>query len=381
MTPSPAPFTFATAAAVVFGVGTSRDLPARVAALGARPLVCVGRSPGRLGSLLDEIPGDCELVEVAGEPTVELTDAVTARAREAAVDVVVGIGGGSVLDLGKAVAALLGNGGSALDHVEGVGAGRPLSAPALPYLAVPTTAGTGAEVTANAVLTAGRVKVSMRSPHMLPRVALVDPSLALSSPPGVTASSGLDALTQCLEPFVSPYANPLTDSFAVEGLRRASRGLRAAYEDGSDLTARSDLALCALFGGLALANAKLGAVHGLAGVVGGMTGAPHGMVCAALLAPVMSANVRALREREPDNPALERYDQVAALLTGRSDAPAEAGIDWVRQTVALLDISGLTLTDADAATAVPLAMRSSSMRGNPVVLTEQELMTVLVEAR
>jgi alcohol dehydrogenase class IV len=260
-----------------------------------------------------------------------------------------------------------------------------LRSPSAPYLAVPTTAGTGAEVTANTVLASRehRVKVSMRSPRLLPRVALVDPELALGSPPGVTATSGLDALTQCLEPYVSPYANVLTDGFAREGLRRAAAGLRPAFEDGRSLAARADMALCALLGGLALANAKLGAVHGLAGVIGGMIDAPHGGVCAALLAPVTERNVRALREREPGGVALARYEEVARLLTGRCDAVVEDGVAWIRETVAALDVTGLAaygLRDDDLDEVIPKAQRASSMRGNPVDLTAEELHAAVIAA-
>ena len=226
---------------------------------------------------------------MAGEPTVDLARAAVAAAREHGADVVAAIGGGSVIDTGKAVAMLLGNGGDPLDYLEVIGAGRAITRPSVPCVAVPTTAGTGAEVTANAVLAspAHRVKASLRGVTMIPRAALVDPLLTLSCPPAVTAASGMDALTQCLEPFVSPMANPLTDAVAREGIRRAAAGLRRAYADGSDLGARADMSVASLAGGMALANAKLGAVHGLAGVIGGTVAVPHGVACAALLAPVM----------------------------------------------------------------------------------------------
>ena len=176
---------------------------------------------------------------------------------------------------------------------------------------------------------------------MLPRVAVVDPELTLSLPPEVTAYTGMDALTQLIEPFVSNAASPFTDGVCREGLTRAARSLEVAYRDGSDLAAREDMALCSLFGGVALANAKLGAVHGVAGVVGGMVDAPHGAVCAALLAPVVEANVRALRGRDPDSPALDRYTTVARLLTGRDDATVEDGVAWLRDTVAALQVPAL----------------------------------------
>ncbi len=294
-------FDFATAGRIMAGPGRSQELPGLLAGLGSRVLVVTGADPARHAGLLAGLGLAATVFPVAAEPTVELARAAVAAAREHGADVVVAIGGGSVIDTGKAVAMLLGNGGDPLDYLEVVGSGHAITRPAVPCVAVPTTAGTGAEVTANAVLAvpSHRVKASLRSPLMIPRVALVDPLLTVSCPPPVTAASGLDALTQCLEPFVSVQATPLTDGLAREGLRRAGTGLRAAYADGGDLGARADMAMCSLLGGMALANAKLGAVHGLAGVIGGTADVPHGLACAALLAPVIEANVRALRSAGP----------------------------------------------------------------------------------
>ena len=316
--------------------------PGSVASLGSRVLLCTGSDPARHRHLLGDVE-PVAVVRVTREPLVDDARSALDEARAAGADSVVAIGGGSVLDLAKAVAVLLGNGTDPLDHLEVVGRGLPIERPAVPYVAVPTTAGTGAEATANAVLGApehGR-KASIRSPHMLAAVALVDPLLTLPCPPAVTASSGLDALTQCLEPFVSPKANPATDAVAADGLRRGARSLRRAYEHGDDRAAREDMALCSLFGGIALANAKLGAVHGVAGVVGGMVDAPHGAVCAALLAPVVAANVRALRERDPGSPALDRYAAAARLLTGRDAATVEDAVAWLRETVEALQVPPL----------------------------------------
>ena len=299
-------FDFATAGRVLFGPGRAAELAGIVAEHGSRALVCTGSDPGRHADLLARLTVPYVVSSVDREPTVESARAATAEAREFGADVVVAIGGGSPLDLGKAVAVLLANGGDPLDYLEVVGRGQALTRPAVPCVAVPTTAGTGSEVTANAVLTAPEhgVKASLRSPHMLPRVALVDPLLTLGCPPSVTASSGLDALTQCLEPFVSVRANPVTDAFARDGLRRAGRSLRAAHADGANVDARTDMMLCSLLGGLALANAKLGAVHGFASAIGGLADVPHGLACAALLVPVTEANIRALRARDAGSPVL-----------------------------------------------------------------------------
>jgi alcohol dehydrogenase class IV len=378
-------FEFATAGRIVAGPGRAAELPDVLAGLGSRVLVCTGANPARHESLLAGLGMPAAVFPVAGEPTAELARAGIAAAREHGADVVAAVGGGSVIDLGKAVAMLLANGGDPLDYLEVVGAGRKITRHAAPCVAVPTTAGTGAEVTANAVLAVPEhhLKASLRSPLMIPRVALVDPELTASCPPPVTAASGLDALTQCLEPFVSVRATPLTDGLAREGLRRAAAGLRAAHADGADLAARMDMAMCALLGGMALANAKLGAVHGLAGVIGGTADVPHGMACAALLAPVIEANVRTLRSAAPGSPALGRYAEVAQLLTGEPSASIQDGLAWIGETIALLGVPrlgafGLRPGQADAIAAK--AMTSSSMQGNPVSLGHDELTAVLKEA-
>jgi alcohol dehydrogenase class IV len=378
-------FEFATAGRIMAGPGRAAELPQVLAGLGSRVLVCTGADPARHAGLLAGLELPAAVFAVAAEPTVDLARAGAAAAREHGADVVAAIGGGSVIDLAKAVAMLLGNGGDPLDYLEVVGAGQKITQPAVPLLAVPTTAGTGAEVTANAVLAspAHGVKASLRSPLMIPRVALVDPELTVSCPPPVTAASGLDALTQCLEPFVSPRANPLTDGLAREGLRRAAAGLRAAYADGRDLRARADMAMCSLLGGIALANAKLGAVHGLAGVIGGTADVPHGVACAALLAPVIEANVTALRSGPPGRPALDRYAEAARLLTGRPAATIEDGLAWIRETVTLLAVPGLAgfgLRPDQADGVAAKAARSSSMQGNPVALSDAGLRAIVLQA-
>jgi alcohol dehydrogenase class IV len=370
---------------VLFGPGrAAADLPGLLAPLGRRVLLCTGRDPSRHAHLLGDVD-PAAVVTVPHEPTVDDVRAATERARSAGADSVVAIGGGSVLDLGKAVAALLGNGTDPIDHLEVVGRGVPIRRPSLPYVAVPTTAGTGAEVTANAPLRSPEhgVKASIRSPHLLATVALVDPLLTLSCPPDVTASSGLDALTQCLEPYVCPQANPATDAYAAEGLRRAARALRTAYEHGDDPGAREEMALVSLFGGISLANAKLGAVHGLAGVIGGMVEAPHGAICAALLAPTVETNLRALRDRAPNSPGLHRYAHAARLLTGRDLATTDDGVRWLRDTVGALSIPGLGaigMQPGHHREVAAKAAQSSSMRGNPVALTQDDLLAVLAAA-
>jgi len=315
-------FEFSTAHRIVFGPGVAGQIPDLVAGHGTRAFLLLGGTPERSAHIAAQIVSRgvaCATFRVTGEPTTELVQAAAASARRVAAQVVVAVGGGSVLDAGKAVAALLTNEGDLTDYLEVVGKGRPLRNQAAPCIAVPTTAGTGAEVTYNAVLSVPEqhVKVSMRGPLMLPRWAVVDPLLTLSLPPALTASTGLDALTQLIEAFVSNRANPLTDGVCREGLQRAGRSLRRAFENGGDTDAREDMAVASLCSGIALANARLGAVHGFAGPLGGMTNAPHGVICGRLLPYVMHANVRALRDRAIDSPALSRFDEVARILTGK----------------------------------------------------------------
>jgi alcohol dehydrogenase class IV len=377
-----------TAGQIHFGNGAAADLPALVGPLGERALVVLGRGGERHAGLLGALAEAgvvCTRFAVPGEPTTEVAVRGVAEAVAASAQVVVAIGGGSVIDTGKAIAALVANGGDPLDYLEVVGKGRALTRPSLPVVAVPTTAGTGAEVTRNAVLTATehKVKVSLRSPFLLPTIALVDPLLAHGVPPAVTASTGLDALTQVIEPFVCARPNPLVDPYCREGIFRGVRALELAFEHGDDADARRDLALTSLFGGIALANAKLGAVHGFAGPLGGAFGAPHGALCARLLAPVWRANVKALRARAPGHPALGRYLEVAFLLTGKVDASAEDGIARIEELTTRLGIPRLSAWGVREEHFQELATRSakaSSMQGNPVTLTPEELVSILAAA-
>jgi alcohol dehydrogenase class IV len=379
---------FATAARIVFGRGVAREAPAAVSAFGTRVLVVTGSDPARADWLvagLAELGASPSVVATPGEPDVHFIARHAASAARAAIDVVVAVGGGSAIDAGKAIAALAANDGDIFDYLEVVGRGCVLKTPPLPFIAVPTTAGTGSEVTRNAVVTVPeqRVKVSLRSPMMLPQVAIVDPDLTRTLPRDATAFTGLDALTQNIEPFLSSRAMPLTDAVCREGIRRAARSLRTVVHDGGNADAREDMAVASVCGGLALANAGLGAVHGLAGPLGGMFGAPHGALCAALLAPVLAANVAALESREPRSAALLRAALVAKWLTGRRAATAIDAVDWVAALTADLAIPRLShwgVRAADIPAIVEQAVRSSSMKGNPIELTPDELTSVITSA-
>ncbi|MGC3961255.1 MAG: iron-containing alcohol dehydrogenase [Verrucomicrobiota bacterium] len=378
-------FEFATATRIVFGAGKLAELGALGCSLGRRALVVSGSRPAaaeRIAGLLREAEVIAVRFVVAAEPTVTLVEQGTRLAREAECDFVIAIGGGSVIDAGKAIAAMLANDGELLDYVEVIGRGRMLSKPSRPFIAIPTTAGTGAEVTRNSVLAAPdhRVKVSLRSLLMLPALALVDPELTYDLPPALTASTGLDALTQLIEPFTSNRANPLTDTLCREGMLRVARSLRLAYHNGENAVAREGMAVAGLFGGLALANAGLGAAHGFAAPIGGMFSAPHGAVCAALLPHVMAMNIRALERKDC---SCERYDEVARILTGSAVAVAADGVRWVSELTQELNIPKLNVYGI-APTCVPelvaKATNASSMKANPVVLNPGELSEVLLAA-
>ena len=378
-------FEFATAQRIVFGPGALADVGGIALDLGRRPLVVTGRDPSRCEPLLDLLrdrglrPPLCAM---AGEPSIADVRRGAAQARDAGADLIIACGGGSALDAGKAIAALAVNGDDPLRYLEVIGQGRPLDQGPLPCIAIPTTAGTGSEVTRNAVLTSPEhgVKVSLRHPWMLPAVALVDPRLTVGMPPAVTASTGLDALTQLIEPYLSARANPVTDALALEGIRRAVRSLRRAWADGEDLEAREDMALASLLGGLALANAGLGAVHGLAAPLGGLRPVPHGVACAALLPHVLAANLRAAPGH---GPLLDRFRTLAMILTGDPAAAAADGVSWVRELVADLQIPGLGhygLIESDLERVADLALVASSMKANPVPLDRAALVAILALA-
>jgi alcohol dehydrogenase class IV len=373
-------FEFATAGRIVFGAGVFGQLPAILSGYGRLPLVVTGKATGKRERAASELPGP--RFTVASEPTVALVREGVNVFRDAACDCVVAIGGGSAIDAGKAIAATAANTGDLLDYLEVIGKGQPLENAPYPFIAVPTTAGTGSEVTRNAVLGSPEhgVKVSLRSPLMLPRVALVDPALTLGLPSEITASTGLDALTQLVEPYVSSRANPFTDSLCLDGIRHVSASLLRAYLAGSDADARSGMAYASLLGGLALANAGLGIVHGFAAPIGGTFDAPHGAVCAALLPAGMSANIAALRAREPQGEALERYREIARILVKDPDAIPEDGAEWVRDLTMQLAIPSLThfgLRQRDVPELAEKASRTNSMKGNPIALTQGELMEVI----
>ena len=381
-------FEFATANRILFGPGCVNEAALAARKFGTRSLLVLGAPSALAQPLLDQLAQAgivASVFPVHSEPTVETALNGIRQARALSADVIIGFGGGSALDTGKAIAALLTNPGDIFDYLEVVGAGKPLTQPSVPYIAIPTTAGTGSEVTRNAVLSLPHLqaKVSLRSSVMLPTLAIVDPELTYTLPPALTAATGLDALTQCIEPFLSNAANPLTDALCREGIRRAASSLHRACTNGADKEARLDMCVASLCGGLALANARLGAVHGLAASIGGMfPNAPHGAICARLLPFVMETNLQALATRAPQSPALVRFDELATLVQLKKQGQV-GFLDWLHATNQNLHIPSLSaygITPSDYPALITKAQKSSSMKGNPIPLTEQELLHILKQA-
>ena len=381
-------FEFATATRIVFGAGKRSEAVPIIRALGSRVLLVTGRDVKRaqwLRGALEAANAEVFSFSLEGEPKITDAEKGAALARENKAQVVVALGGGSPIDCGKAIAALATNTAPILDYLEVIGAARPLEHAPLPIVAIPTTAGTGAEVTRNAVLTspAHHVKASLRSPKMLPTAAIIDPELTYDLPAELTASTGLDALTQLIEPFLSSRANPMTDALCREGLPRIARSLPVAFKTGRDKPARNDMALGSLFGGLALANAGLGAVHGFAAPIGGMFPAPHGAVCAALLPHVLRINRQALGARASASPVIQRFDELGLLLTKTPAAKPADAIAFVESLCAELKVPklaayGIAPEHFDAL--CERAASSSSMKANPIQLTHLELREILERA-
>jgi alcohol dehydrogenase class IV len=344
-------FEFSTATQIIFGRGKLLEIGQNAKVRGSKAMVVYGSSLSRsaqLNSELDDHGIKYVMFSVKEEPTIEVVRAGVEICRHEECDLVIAIGGGSIIDAGKAIAILSANDGDIVDYLEVIGRGMEISNPGIPMIAIPTTAGTGSEVTRNAVIGAPdhQVKVSLRSQYLLPTIAIIDPDLTISMSPEITASTGLDALTQLIEPFVSKKANPLTDAICQEGMKYSGGSILNAYRNGKDTQSRVNLSLASLFSGFALANAKLGAVHGFAGVLGGMYHAPHGVICAALLPPVMKVNIQALQKREPESqfiPTLSNYGVT-------EDAFPEI---------------------------IVKAAGSSSMKGNPILLNPDDLYSIL----
>ncbi len=382
------PFDFATAGRILFGSGKRKMLPELALSFGRSALVVHGGGgfdPSGIISGLSAAGMSVRSVAIHSEPDVDTLEDILNRVGNDPPDVVIGLGGGSVIDAAKTVSILIKNPGPLMDYLEVVGKGKAISKPGVPCIALPTTAGTGSEVTRNAVIAVPdqRVKVSLRSLWMLPEIALVDPELTLTVPPEITAATGMDVLTQLIEPYVSARANELADIFCLKGVELAGKAIRVACMDGRDLQSREAMSLASLYGGLALANSGLGVVHGLAGVIGGMYSAPHGAVCAALLPNGCEVNIQAMKLRHPEHPGLKRYQELAAILTGNREATAEDGVAWLRELLTDLPLKRLGELGVKGDELKQIALTSqtaSSMKANPVLLSTDELVNVLKNA-
>ncbi|MFN4193311.1 MAG: iron-containing alcohol dehydrogenase [Tabrizicola sp.] len=373
------PFGITAPGRILFGRGEAAKAPDLIRPFGARVVVVHGANPARAAWLARALGPETLALTCAGEPTLADVEAAVAEARTHRPDCVVALGGGAALDLGKALAALIPAPDGPMAHLEVLGKGLALKADPLPFVAIPTTAGTGAEVTKNAVIglpDLGR-KVSLRDDRMVARLAIVDPALTDGCPRGVTLASGLDAVTQVIEPYVSVKATPYADAIAAPAIAAGMRALMGLMR-GEDAEARDRMAWVSLCGGLALANAGLGAVHGLAGVIGGMTGAAHGAICGALLGPVLAAN-RAAAE----GAARARLDEVCSVLAevlGSSAAEAPAELQAWAWAEGLPGLAALGVADADHDGIATAALSASSMKGNPVALTRAQLREILAAA-
>lgn len=382
------PFEFVTAGRILFGSGVISKLGEEAHSFGGRAFLVTGRSSERSEAILQQLTSNGHEVtryEVQGEPDLDRVLDALAQARQAGCDLVIGCGGGSVIDAGKAVAAWMTNQDDPLRYLEVIGEGKPLDSPSLPYIAIPTTAGTGAEATKNAVIgiPSHRTKVSLRGKFMLPRLAIVDPELTLTLPKYVTARTGMDALTQLIEPYVCNNPNPLVDALCLEGIRRVGKSLLRAYNTGDDLEARVDMCLASLLSGMALANARLGAAHGFAAPLGGMFGAPHGEICARLLAPVMEVNYQAMHEQGASPSHVQRFDAVAQALLAQPGAGVREAITWVERACDAMGIARLAafgVSRADFPVLVKKAQKSSSIKGNPARLETRHLELILEKA-
>ncbi len=378
-------FDFSTSGRIIFGRDSLAKLSGLLESLGKNALIVKGKEypdPKALYKLLAGADKTRTIFIVAEEPNAETIQEAVRVGRKNKCDFVIGFGGGAPVDAGKAVSALLNNSGELMDYLEVVGKGQPLEQRGVPYIAIPTTAGTGSEVTRNAVIAIPekKIKVSMRDAYLLPTVSIVDPELTCSVPPAVTASTGMDAFTQVIEPYVTKISNPMVDMFCREAIPMAAKNLLEVYKNGADLVAREKMSFVSLLGGLSLANAKLGAVHGFAGPIGGMFKAPHGMICAALLPAVLKVNADLISRSAADHQKLSRFREIARWMTGSEKASIQDGIAWIANLADAMHIPGLAdfgISKENFPSIIAKAKQSSSMKGNPVTLSEDQMGIIL----
>lgn len=376
-------FQFMTSSRIIFGEGALENSLSLIKQFGYSVLLVSGKQSERARPIIDYLNQQklrYQHVSISGEPNITMVEETAIIGRRFSPNLVVAIGGGSVLDMGKALAAIIPNQGNVYDYVEVLGRCVPLKTKPLPMIAIPTTASTGSEVTRKAVLKSGqdKVKVSLRSPDMIPDVAIVDPTLTYGTEPLISGRGAMETFTHLMESYVCGDPNPLTDMVCEEGMRKLSRAvLPACLQD--DRTARADLSFAAMLGGMASTNAKLGAAHGLASALCGKLEAPHSVITARLSPYVMLENINAARLAGRDD-ILHRYTHLAELLTGNSQAKIEDGVAWVED---MLDTLGLPLLSSFGVCNTSFekvaqdALKSNSIKGNPIPLTKERLVYIL----
>mgnify|MGYP002713101348 CR=1 FL=1 len=387
-------FSIARLPRIEFGNGVFNKVAELCSAYGRRVLLVTGAKSFLGSTFYQQLQDDfsarqlsLELCQVPGEPSPQRVDEAVKQFAAADIDVVLGIGGGSALDAAKAIAGLLKVQRTVMDYLEGVGPELTYEGPALPFIAVPTTAGTGSEATKNAVLSVqGKdgFKKSFRDDKLVAEYAIVDPQLLASCPPGVIAANGMDALTQLLESYVSTRSNVMTEALAISGLRAARDGLLALYRNSDDARAREQMAYASMLSGICLAQTGLGSVHGLASPLGAFYPIPHGVVCGTLVAEATRVNIDAMQQREPDNVALDKYARLAEILSERRirdhqearDSLIALLADWTEQ----LQLPGLAHygVHENELDHVVAHSRGSSMKTNPIVLSDAEIHRLLV---
>ncbi len=379
-------FNFESPGKIIFGAGKIEELKDIILPISDNIIIITGKSNryNHIFKNLEDNGINYTIYNVESEPLIEDVDRAVDLAKKNLSTLVLGLGGGSVIDVAKAVSIMLLNPGEVLDYLEVVGKGETLREPSIPCIAVPTTSGTGAEVTKNSVLKSvtHKRKVSMRSPMMIPEFVIIDPELMLTLPKDITTFTGMDALTQVIEPFISPMGNPFTDMLCRDAIKKATSALLTLNREPGNIEARTDMAYVSLIGGLALANAKLGAVHGFAGPIGGMFDIPHGLVCAILLPNTLRINLEAIKERG-SREQLEKYDELAKLLLGDESKEAEDVINYLTELNVTLKIPGLGvygIKNEDITEIVNQSKNSSSMKGNTIPLTEDEMSLILQDS-
>jgi alcohol dehydrogenase class IV len=382
-------FNQATVPQILFGTGKIQNLGKEILRFGKQAIIVTRSRPfpetaieTQLFDKLSESGISVHLVSISNEPSLSLIDELCDNFRDKKIDVVVGIGGGSVLDTGKAISAMLKVECSVKDFLEVVGT---KSHPGfkIPYIAIPTTSGTGSEATANAVLSEigeNGFKKSLRHPNLVPNLAIVDPELTLSCPKALTAVTGLDAFTQLLESYLSTKASPYTDAIAFEGLKHINAGLIRAYQDGTDIEARAAMAFASMASGITLANAGLGTVHGFASAIGAYFTIPHGVVCGTLMAACNKFTVNKLRKEDPTNMALLKYSEIGKLFSKYTNKTREFNIDFLIETLAELTdylsipkLSNYGIQESDFAKIIS----QTENKNNPIALSNNEMEGIL----